>query len=88
MSKGTIPALPEGYADWLTQLKPTIGLLLCKQQNSLVAEYALSDIDKPIGVAEYQLLRDLPDTLGRNLPSVAEIEAELAGELNTGSAVE
>lgn len=68
--------------------KPTIGLLLCKQQNRLVAEYALSGIDKPIGVAEYQLLRDLPDTLGRNLPSIAEIEAELAGELNTGSAVE
>ncbi|MGO3552424.1 PDDEXK nuclease domain-containing protein [Pseudomonas helleri] len=68
--------------------KPTIGLLLCKQQNRLVAEYALSGIDKPIGVAEYQLLRDLPETLGRNLPSIAEIEAELAGELNTGSEVE
>ncbi|MQT97873.1 PDDEXK nuclease domain-containing protein [Pseudomonas helleri] len=68
--------------------KPTIGLLLCKQQNRLVAEYALSGIDKPIGVAEYQLLRDFPETLGRNLPSIAEIEAELAGELNTGSEVE
>ena len=68
--------------------KPTIGLLLCKQQNRLVAEYALSGIDKPIGVAEYQLLRDLPETLGRNLPSIAEIEAELAGELDTGSEVE
>lgn len=65
--------------------KPTIGLLLCKQQNRLVAEYALSGIEKPIGVAEYQLLRDLPETLGRNLPSIAEIEAELAGDLNTGS---
>ena len=61
--------------------KPTIGLLLCKQQNRLVAEYALSGIDKPIGVAEYQLLRDLPETLERNLPSIAEIEAELADEL-------
>nr|WP_176704156.1 PDDEXK nuclease domain-containing protein [Pseudomonas sp.]QDK64828.1 restriction endonuclease-like (RecB) protein [Pseudomonas sp.] len=68
--------------------KPTIGLLLCKQQNRLVAEYALSGIDKPIGVAEYQLLRDLPETLGRNLPSIAEIEAELAGELDTGSELE
>lgn len=67
--------------------KPTIGLLLCKQQNRLVAEYALSGIDKPIGVAEYQLLRDLPEKLGRSLPSIAEIEAELAGELNTGSEV-
>lgn len=63
--------------------KPTIGLLLCKQQNRLVAEYALSGIDKPIGVAEYQLLRNLPESLGRNLPSIEEIEAELAGELST-----
>jgi predicted nuclease of restriction endonuclease-like (RecB) superfamily len=62
--------------------KPTIGLLLCKQQNRLVAEYALSGIAKPIGVAEYQLLRDLPETLGRNLPSIAEIEAELASDIN------
>lgn len=62
--------------------KPTIGLLLCKQQNRLVAEYALSGIDKPIGVAEYKLLRDLPEALGRNLPSIADIEAELANELN------
>lgn len=49
------------------------------------AEYAFSGIDKPIGIAQYQLLRDLPDTLGRNLPSIAEIEAELADELKTGS---
>lgn len=60
--------------------KPTIGLLLCRQQNRLVAEYALSGIDKPIGVAEYQLLRDLPESLGKALPSIAEIEAELAGD--------
>jgi len=61
--------------------KPTIGLLLCKHQNRLVAEYALSGIDKPIGVAEYQLLRDLPETLEKSLPSIAEIEAELANEM-------
>ena len=64
--------------------KPTIGLLLCKQQNRLVAEYALSGIAKPIGVAEYQLLRDLPEDLGRNLPSIADIEAELADEWPKG----
>lgn len=62
--------------------KPTIGLLLCKKQNRLVAEYALSGIDKPIGVAEYQLMRDLPEELGQSLPSIAEIEAELAGDLS------
>jgi predicted nuclease of restriction endonuclease-like (RecB) superfamily len=58
--------------------KPTIGLLLCKQKKRLVAEYALSGIKKPIGVAGYQLLRDLPESLGRNLPSIEQIEAEFA----------
>ena len=43
-----------------------------------MAEYALSGIDKPIGVAEYQLLRDLPDALKQSLPSIADIEAEPA----------
>ena len=61
--------------------QPTIGLLLCKKQNRLVAQYALSGIDKPIGVAEYQLLRDLPETLASNLPSIAEIEAEMAMDM-------
>lgn len=44
-----------------------------------------SDDDKPIGVAEYKPPRDLPESLGRNLPSIAEIEAELVDELDTGS---
>ena len=58
--------------------KPTIGLLLCKTKKRLVAEYALSGIDKPIGVAEYQLVRSLPEPLDTSLPSVEEIEAELS----------
>ncbi len=58
--------------------RPTIGLLLCRSQNRLVAEYALSGIDKPIGVAEYQLVRSLPEPLDTSLPSIEEIEAELA----------
>ncbi len=62
--------------------KPTIGLLLCKQQNRLVAEYALQGMTQPIGVAEYQLLRDLPASLGHTLPSIAEIEAELSRGLD------
>ena len=61
--------------------KPTIGLLLCRTQNRLVAEYALSGIDKPIGVAEYQLLRALPTPLDTSLPSIEEIEAELSRDL-------
>jgi predicted nuclease of restriction endonuclease-like (RecB) superfamily len=58
--------------------RPTIGLLLCKTQDRLVAEYALSGIDKPIGVAEYQLVRALPETLATSLPTVEELENELA----------
>ena len=61
--------------------KPTIGLLLCRTQNRLVAEYALSGIDKPIGVAEYQLVRALPKPLDTSLPSIEEIEAELPRDL-------
>ena len=57
--------------------KPTIGLLLCKSKNRLVAEYALSGIEKPIGVAEYQLVRALPEPLDTCLPSIEEIEAAL-----------
>ena len=57
---------------------PTIGLLLCKTQNRMVAEYALSGIDKPIGVAEYDLIRNLPERFASTLPSIEEIEQELA----------
>lgn len=66
-----------------TDDKPTIGLLLCRTQNRLVAEYALSGIDKPIGVAEYQLVRSLPSPLDTNLPSIAAIEAELSRDLES-----
>lgn len=61
--------------------QPTIGLLLCRSQNRLVAEYALSGINKPIGVAEYQLVRALPTPLDTALPTIAEIEAELSRDL-------
>ncbi|MGL4942954.1 MAG: PDDEXK nuclease domain-containing protein [Thermoguttaceae bacterium] len=67
--------------------KPTIGLLLCKAKNRLVAEYALSGINKPIGVAEYELVRALPEPLDTCLPSIEEIEAALADslEINMGT---
>jgi len=58
--------------------EPTIGLLLCKNKDKLVAEYALKDINKPMGVSEYQLTQSLPDNLKSALPSIEEIENELA----------
>lgn len=59
--------------------RPTIGLLLCKTKNNVVAEYALRDINKPIGVAGYEikLVESLPKEFKSSLPTVAEIEAEL-----------
>jgi predicted nuclease of restriction endonuclease-like (RecB) superfamily len=58
---------------------PTIGLLLCKSKNKIVAEYALGDKSQPMGVAEYKLLESLPAELQTSLPSIAQIERELAG---------
>ena len=56
---------------------PTIGILLCKSKDKVVAEYALSDIHKPMGVTEYELTKALPKELKSSLPSIEEIEAEL-----------
>jgi predicted nuclease of restriction endonuclease-like (RecB) superfamily len=61
--------------------KPTIGLLLCKTKKRLIAEYALSGMDKPMGVAEYQLVRALPEPLDTCLPTIEELETELSHEL-------
>ena len=57
--------------------EPSIGILICKKKDKLVAEYALSDIHKPIGISEYQLTQSLPVELQSSLPSIEEIEREL-----------
>ena len=57
---------------------PTIGLLLCKSKNKVVAEYALRSHALPLGVAEYQLVESLPAELQSSLPSIEQIERELA----------
>ena len=59
--------------------QPTIGLLLCKNKNKVVAEYALGDKTQPMGIAEYKLQESLPETLKTNLPSIEQIERELQG---------
>jgi len=58
---------------------PSIGLLLCKTKDKIIAEYALRDINKPIGISQYEtaLLESLPDALKGSLPSIEEIEQEL-----------
>lgn len=58
--------------------QPSIGLILCQEKNRILAEYALRGMTKAIGVSEYQLTRSLPKEFKSILPSVEEIEAELA----------
>jgi predicted nuclease of restriction endonuclease-like (RecB) superfamily len=52
---------------------PSVGLLLCKSRNKVIAEYALRDNNKPNGIAEYQIGNKLPEELGRQLPSIERI---------------
>ena len=56
---------------------PTIGLILCQGKDRLFAEYSLKDINKPIGISEYELTRILPDNLKSSLPSIEEIEYQI-----------
>jgi predicted nuclease of restriction endonuclease-like (RecB) superfamily len=60
---------------------PTIGLLLCKTKNKVVAEYALGDKSQPMGIAEYRLVESLPAELQTSLPSIEQIEQALADEV-------
>jgi len=59
---------------------PTIGLLLCKSKSQIIAEYALRGMSQPIGVAEYELSKSIPEDLKPSLPTIEAIEQELSGE--------
>lgn len=68
-------------ADYLLrheQDAPTIGLLLCRTKNKVIAEYALRDMDKPLGVSTYRLAESLPVDLAGQLPSITELEKRLS----------
>lgn len=56
---------------------PTIGLLLCKNKNNLVAEYSLKDMSKPMGISEYKISSVLPEELSEQLPSVEDIQKRI-----------
>lgn len=60
---------------------PTIGLLLCKERNRVVAEYAVRNNTSPIGIAEYTLSESLPKELQKGLPTIEDIESSLSVEL-------
>ena len=55
----------------------TIGLLFCNGGDKVVAQYALSGYDQPIGVSDYQLSKAIPEQLKSALPSIEEVEEEL-----------
>ncbi|HAX42408.1 MAG TPA: PDDEXK nuclease domain-containing protein [Bryobacteraceae bacterium] len=57
--------------------QPSIGLILCRSKEGIVVEYALRDIGKPMGIAEFRLTESLPDSLKSTLPSIEELESEL-----------
>lgn len=57
--------------------RPTIGMLLCRDKNNIAVEYALRDMNKPIGVSEFQLTEMLPEEIKSSLPTVEELENEL-----------
>lgn len=65
--------------------QPTIGIILCKEKNQVVAEYSLRDMNKPIGVTQHQLTHELPETLQDQLPSIEDLENELIEHENDGS---
>lgn len=58
--------------------QPSIGLILCKSKNNILAEYTLRDMSKPIGLAEYRLNEALPEEIKISLPTIEQLEAELA----------
>ena len=57
--------------------QPSIGMILCKSKNRVIAEYALRDMIKPIGVSTYQLQNALPKPMRRSLLTIEELEAQL-----------
>ncbi|MFZ0962057.1 MAG: PDDEXK nuclease domain-containing protein [Terriglobia bacterium] len=60
--------------------QPSIGMILCKSKNSIVAEYAVRDLRKPVGVSEYRVTSALPRKLRSGLPSIEQLELRLKGE--------
>ena len=53
---------------------PSLGIVLCKGKNETIAEYALRDVGKPIGVSEYRLTHTLPGDLAQALPAPGDLE--------------
>lgn len=59
---------------------PTVGLLICKGMDRVEAQYALESTSQPLGVSSYELSKLIPEEFKGSLPTIEEIEAELADE--------
>jgi hypothetical protein len=68
--------------------QPSIGLILCKSKKELVVEYALRNTATPMGIAEFRHLESLPEQLKGTLPTIEEIEAELAKSEESSSHID
>ena len=66
---------------------PSIGILLCNEKNKVKAEYALKDINKPIGISEYELIKAIPEDLKSNLPTIEEIEQEITEKIKNNDVI-
>jgi len=58
--------------------QPSIGLILCRNKDRVVVEYALRDVNKPIGISAYELTQALPEQYEGSLPTIEQLEAELS----------
>ena len=67
--------------------QPSIGLILCKTNNRIIAEYTLRNTQSPMGVSEYRLAQPLPEAIGKELPTIEKLETELGNRFVLGKSV-
>jgi predicted nuclease of restriction endonuclease-like (RecB) superfamily len=67
--------------------KQTIGIILCRERDKVIAEYALRDVNKPVGISEYRLTTSIPEKLRKNLPSIEDLEITLTRNLQMNSKI-
>jgi predicted nuclease of restriction endonuclease-like (RecB) superfamily len=70
-----------------TDDRPSVGLILCKTKNRIIAEYALRSTQSPIGVSEYKLAQPLPEAIREELPTVEKLEKELGDRFVIGKSL-
>ena len=75
-----LSAIDESYRSEVDA--PSIGIILCKSKDEVVVEYALRNINRPLGVSEYRLTKDIPNALQRDLPAIELLKEELVKDIS------